>query len=205
MTYDALLVAKDEKFFMEATGTRTRNIHKVLGESYPDAFVAYLKEVQTKHFVADIEQLLPIISRTSIFSETNRLKNNGLVKAFVEVMMQEWYAFAHQSKIDKTTYLGKAVEELFQGGTSARTFRTATREIQSFLEQFAGIQSPTLQVATDAEDIESLAKKVQEQHKGIPAITVLRSLLGGSRLFHNGKLVNVSWHAKVQTLLSALK
>ncbi len=205
MTYDALAIAKDEKFFMEATGTRTRNIHKVLGESYPDAFVSYMKEVQTKQFVADIEQLLPVVSRTSIFSETKRLQNNGLVQAFVTTMVQDWYAFAHDLKLEGDTYLAQTMRELFEGATSARAFRTATREMQSFLEQYSNIQSPALQVATDVEDIEALAKKVQARHAGIPAITVLRSLLGGSRLFHEGKLIDVSWRAKVQTLLSALK
>lgn len=196
---DLIGIASDESFFDETEAARGSRATRQLGKAYPESLCSYLSSVSAKQFAEDIESLLPILSGGSVMAMGREAAKHRLIKACAEAVQESWIS----GSAEAGTYYGDYFTEVLAERGDAQRARILERELQEFLELALGKDSPIIQLADNLDT--DAYKKFHELYGGIPSFSIRRQLLGGSRLFVKGKLVDNSWRAKVQTFLSALR
>jgi len=191
ITYDVLQVAKDPVFFDSSESKREKLAEESL-DGYPNKLLAYLAAVSADQLAHEMQQVVEIYgSAQSILSQAYRLVKEENV-FFISIL---------DSLKELSTYDGKKTRlskilAIFReaGGKYDRIF---ARELQMLLLSARGEDSPIVQIAAET-DIDT------SKLPGIPGITVQSSLLGGSRMFYNGKLNDNSWRARLTKMLSVV-
>lgn len=196
---DLIGIAADESFFDDTDAARGSRVQRQLGKGYPESLRIYLSSHSAKQFAADIESLLPVLSGGSVMAMGREAANHRLVKACAEAVQETWISGSSEAG----TYYGDYFAEVLAERGDAQRARILERELQEFLELVLGKDSPIVQLADNID--KDVYGKFHELYGGIPSFSIRRQLLGGSRLFVKGKLVDNSWRAKVQTFLSALR
>lgn len=195
---DALELAKEDGFFEENAGARKARVKSAFPE-YPNSLQTYLSEISAAHFAKDMESMLPLLAAGSVMAYGRKAAQHRFLKACAESLKELWVS----GEISEKTYFGRVLSVLLQDRGATRMGRVAEREVQQFVELVLHEDSPQIQVA---ESLDSTPYgRLQELYGGIPSFQIRRQLLGGSRLFVKGKLIDASWRARVQTFLSALK
>ncbi len=191
IAYDALCVTRQEDFFSTPTTERKKLVQKTLDEKYPELLQDYIASVKEATFEQDFTSLLPFLSGgQSAIPESKRLvrEKNLFLKTILSSLREILVYKARTTKLGITMHRIQAADKTTQ--------RTLERELQTLLLVAVDQDSPIIQLATDAPiDTSSL--------QGIPSITVQKSLLGGSRLFYNGKVKDHSWKARLIQVLQA--
>lgn len=206
-TKDILRVVSDESFFADSATARKSVAKVALGEDYPAALVEYVASLEPAQFRKDAAQVVRLIGAgESVFGETSDLQKNGLLLALIESLTADWFNLLDSSKQQKSKLL-KLIADWRGDSMGELHHRVATRELQELLFRVQGTESPHVQVATDLslEELAALNKKLRQEFAGQPAIEVKSELIGGSRLFYQGKVQDHSWRAQVQSLINALK
>lgn len=196
---DLLSLADGGSFFEETEKVREARVEKVLTAVYPKSLRAYVTTVSASRFADDIQRALPLFATGSIMTYGWEARRNGFLKACAQALKEVWVS----GEVVKGTEFGGAIAEGLKHRGVTRAARVAERELQQFIELVLKEDSPQVQIAIASEDLPY--EKLQEWYGGIPSFRVNTQLLGGSRLFMKGKLIDTSWHAKVQSFLSALK
>lgn len=190
MTMDVLRVVKDTDYFSLEQAKRDAVLTKELHD-YPKSVISYLSRVDEESFVGDMEEMLPVLGSTSVIAEAKQLvkNDNGYFSSVLKALSD------CRRMAGDTTDLAKRVR--WFGEASGMYKRVFDRELQLLLRLATGEDSPIAQIAVEEEvDVGALP--------GVPSVQVQRSLLGGSRVFHNGTLNDRSWRARLTKILSAV-
>lgn len=191
MTFDVLQSVKSPDFFTLAQAKRDAHVNSTLPE-YPAGVAKYVRGVSEEDFVADVEAVLQVLgSGGSVIIDAPRLtrSGNGFFVAMLDSLKE---VIAHKSE---KTQLGATLASFNDAG--AKYVRVLRRELQLLLMAARGEDSAIVQVAAPAEvDITGLP--------GVPEVAVQRQLLGGARVFFNGKLKDDSWRARLTQVLSVI-
>jgi hypothetical protein len=156
-----------------------------LPASYPSVLCERFEDEQMQEVVKRLG------SDESVLSFLPRLYRRGNV--FAKALIKSLQALRDVN--DSSTMLGREVARMTAFGEQYR--RALDRELQSLLYSATGEDSPIVQVAT--RPTKPLNTKALP---GIVSVQVSRSLLGGSRMFHNGKLNDQSWRARLMSILN---
>lgn len=199
--HDVLNVAGQEGFLEKKARARSTAMKAVLG-AYPSTLVAYLETVKADSFASEMDTLIPLLAKKqSVMSDAQAL-SGPFVKAFAAFLRDE----LANVEVSASTSLGVAITRFTEeGALQANRHRMLMREMQTFIEYALNEQSATAQIATDID--ENILKKLQKslsKNGGIPHIVVNDELIGGMRLFENGKLKDASWRARVQEIFNAI-
>ena len=190
MTLDVLQAVKESDLFSLDRKGRAKALKTYLPD-YPAPLTDYLISAKEGPFVADMEGLLPILGSTSVIAEAQQMRKDG--NGFFDAVLRSLSACRDMR--GKETALAQQIA--WFKAASGMYQRVFDRELQLLLLTATGEDSPIAQIAMDAEvDLTSLP--------GVPSVQVQRSLLGGSRVFHNGTLNDQSWRARLTKILSAV-
>ena len=190
MTLDVLQAVKQSDLFSLDQNGRNKAMKDHLPD-YPTAVTKYLASTDEEQFVADMEGLLPVLGSESVIAQAQQLRKEENV--FFNTVLKSLSAC--RSMTGDATGLAKQIAWFKEA--SGMYQRVFDRELQLLLLTATGEDSPIAQIATDAEvDLSHLP--------GVPSVQVQRSLLGGSRVFHNGTLNDQSWRARLTKILSAV-
>jgi len=160
--------------------------------SYPTPLEDYVKKTDESTAVKHLGELAVLLSEGSVMMHVGALKTskNELFLALIASLKT-----VQESSPDKESALAKYLHSLETAG--AQIDSVFTRECQQLLLMVTGEDSAIVQLASPADvDTRTLP--------GIPSVTTARSLLGGARLFHNGKLRDESWRARLTRILSVI-
>lgn len=207
--FDALQTVKEESFFNDEPVKRKDVLEKRLSKTYPKTFTSYLSTCSKKDFTEDVQELIPFIgAKESLFSQPMSAKKNGFYSAFLSFLEKELLA-----ELKESTKTSSALLQCLRDLTHAekegeREKRILIREAQELLALAMKKESAVIQIAAklSEKDLASFEKLTRQTAKeGIPSITVNKALLGGSRVFQGGKLIDHSWHTKLTVLFSRLR
>lgn len=191
ITFDIVLTVKDAEFFELTQAKRDARVQAGLPE-YPTPIKKYVRTVSGEQFLEEARDVLRVLgSGSSIFEECRRLARakNGLFSAMLDSLNEL------RSYRNNETRLGTQMRSFRDAGMKYE--RVLDRELQLMLLEARNEDSPIVQIATPTEiDVSELP--------GVPAVTVQKPLLGGTRVFHNGKLTDDSWKSRLTQVLSAI-
>lgn len=211
---DALALARhDSSFFEGGVNERRDVITKRYGASYPDAPSQYLSHTTSDDLVKDMEEV------TELLSEDNSSagKNNGLLEALAEYTAQTFSMILDQFDCD---FFFENMEERqrklhhhFPGSSALHVNLREHAEGSTYQELTQGAQellalvkkSSTIVVQTPFELKPELKREwrehfLKEEPYSFAEFQVNPSLLGGVKLFVDGKVADYSWLRKVQSL-----
>lgn len=191
ITFDVLQVVKDPAFFTLPQAQREDLVKKGLPD-YPQPIAKYVRNVSEQALVDDFHPVLEVLgSSTSVIAEAQRLEREK--NAYFAAVLD---SLKHLSSFeDDSTQLGQMMKSFRDAG--AKYARVLDRELQMLLLTAREEDSPIVQVAAPVElDVSHLP--------GVPSTVVRRPLLGGTRMFLNGKLADDSWRARLTKILSVI-
>lgn len=191
IAFDVLQAVKDPAFFSMPQAQREEQVKKAL-LNYPQPMAKYVRNVSEQGFVEDLHPVLEVLgSSTSIIAEARRLAREK--NAFFGAVLDSLKSVS--SYEDQKTRLGEVMQSFRDAGP--KYGRVLDRELQSLLLAARDEDSPIVQIAAPADlDVSHLP--------GVPSIIVQRPLLGGTRMFLNGKLADDSWRARLTKILSVI-
>lgn len=162
-------------------------------EAMPKALVAVLDH---KKFDSDVASLIPLLAGAdSIFDELPRMHGNVVFEAFLDALVED---LPRLLSLEKGS--GAFLSRLADIGSRQRLSEVLVREAQDLLFAARAIDSPRLQLATEID--ETVKKELLGKTKqGIPSVKVNAGLIGGMRRFQDGKLMDLSWRARLTRLL----
>ncbi|MFA5854869.1 MAG: F0F1 ATP synthase subunit delta [Candidatus Gracilibacteria bacterium] len=183
----------------------------------PTALKHYLAHTNEKHFMQDLRLLLSMLTGTS--QNSLSIKGNLFFKAVLEFLST---TFAGKlDELPNKFYLLPAVkrmeevEKLIESDSLiARALKdllanNSYQEIASFLEQFSkAVTDSDMVLVQMPRDIEPALKKeireaLSEKYPlSFPKFQVNRELIGGLRVFVNGKTKDLSWFARINKITS---
>lgn len=196
---DVLDIVDGGSFFEETEKTRTSRVDRQLGKSYPQSLREYTSSVSGSQFVTDFQSLLPMFATGSVIAYGRKASKHRFLKATALALKEMWAS----GDVPENTNLGNALKGWLAEGNDMHVGRIMTREAQHFVELVLQEDSPHIQIAETLQ--KSVTAHFQKLYGGLPSFLVSRQLLGGSRLFVKGKIIDASWRAKVQRFLSALR
>ena len=160
--------------------------------SYPQPLVTYVKRSDERAVVEDLREVSVLLSEGSVVAQVGALKTskNEFFLACIESLKT-----IREAKPGEGTALADFLQSVQTAGPQIQS--VFVRECQQLLLAVTGEDSAIVQLATPLEvDTSTLP--------GIPSVTTARSLLGGARLFHDGKLKDESWRARLTRILSVI-
>ena len=173
---------------------RAETTKDTLPKNYPAALSAYAKSAKEAQLESDLSAVVEIIgSDESVVTAMGRLieEKNAYAVAIAESLKEV------RDFDDDSTALGQQVVSIREAG--AQYMRAFDRELQTLLMIATGEDSPIVQIARQPQKPLDTSKL-----PGIPSIQVNTSLLGGSRLFYEGRVTDQSWRARLMQVLHAV-
>jgi hypothetical protein len=186
------------------------------GLSLPKSFIDYLSEVSEKQFLKDVE-LASVFAKSGYRNVT--LRKNKLFAAIAEFLTKDL-----ASKLDfldseialmKEKDKREVVEKLIKGESSLakslrevlvrKTYQQIASEIFKLAQSvettpYLVVQSPR---EIDLKLKREIREKLSERAKSsFPIFQINRKLVGGLRIFEDGKSLDHSWLSKVQYFTS---
>jgi len=206
---DMLAVVKTEDFFSKESTERSILLEKELGKTYPKAIKTYLANTTKDAFANDVNQISSIIgSRNSILNNIRDWKTNSAFDALLSTLEEDGSRILRKP-LENSSFLNEYLSIITENSSTSDQYRRImVREAQELLLQAKNIDSAIVQIATklSEEDLESFEQIIRKSSPdGIQSINVNTSLLGGSRMFKGGKLIDHSWQAKLSTLFSKMR
>lgn len=120
---------------------------------------------------------------------------NALMESFAEVLTGEFAATLDARPHVPAHAFGASVIERYEPQRIAR-------EAQSFLSALRDAQPVIVQSAVDPEPEAKARMRAEAQGNGFVSFLNDRTLLGGLRMYRNGKMTDASWLARVKRLLN---
>lgn len=207
-------LTKHADFFKQSSEKREE---LMAGLKLPAAFKTYLASVEEEHLFVDLRIVMQMINGTALTEL--RVRDNAFFKALVE-----FFTVTFAAKVDELSghfYLlpyDTRVEEIKKVIESdnrlAETLRellvlNSYQEVASFMMELSQAVTGAAMVLVQApRDIDAELKKemrhelTQKYPHSFPVFQVNRGLIGGFRVFVNGKADDHSWFTRIQRLTS---
>lgn len=160
--------------------------------SYPQPLVVYMKQSDEQTVVEHLREMSVLLSEGSVFAQVGALRasKNAFFLACIASLKT-----IREAKPERGTALADFLQSVQTAGP--QILSVFVRECQQLLLEVTGEDSAIVQLAAPT-DIDT------SKLPGIPSVVTSRSLLGGARLFHNGKLKDESWRARLTRILSVI-
>ncbi|OGJ42922.1 hypothetical protein A3J23_03240 [Candidatus Peregrinibacteria bacterium RIFCSPLOWO2_02_FULL_48_14] len=220
LTYEILsFVSKHGDFF--ELGEKTRE-EKLAGFKAPAVFKKYLAEVSGAHFLKDLHLVLQVVNGADMNSLS--LKNSAFFKTLLEFFSDSFaskldkleagfYLLPYEDRLKKAQeLLGEERDAPLRGVAAALRELLVTNSYQELAQAFEELSKVVADGATILVQIprdipEELKKEMREElgekhPHSFPVFQINRQLIGGFRVFINGKSMDYSWFSKVQKLSS---
>lgn len=191
MTFDVMNAVKDDGFFDCSQAERDEKVASAL-PNYPKSLTKYLRSCNESEFVDDASILMKSLGAGgSILPESARFVRSGnqLFIACLDAVKGLQLGTSYNGE------LGALMNSFSNAGPKYE--RVIKREMQLLLLMARDEDSPIVQIAAEV-DVDTSALP------GIPDVQINRQLLGGSRMFYNGKLTDNSWRSRLTKVLSQL-
>lgn len=203
---DLTQLLKEEDFLRGSAKTRQGILEKNFGQNYPQALTDYMTSMSVEGLMNDLLELAPYLGKKeSILTELGDLKDNALLKAFIESGRNDLIIQRDANLGEKSLLIKYQMDLLEKNVLSGLAKRSLIREIQTLLSMWDGTNSPVVQIAEEvsSEIKEDLMKKIKTN--GIVQILVNSELMGGMRIFSDDGLIDSSWRAKLNKFFTALR
>ncbi len=200
LIYDIMKVLQENKNFMELDKAAKAKIATESG-FFPEEIVEHLSEMGEQTLHTDIKEVLAYASDNE---ELSKLKS-GLARAFANFCVNQIPTHLHQKETgEKAVYkgaFGKHLAVFFASGVEKQIIE----QIQNFTahvyaSSFVLVQSP---IQLTQEQKKSIRKELSEKYPhSIPSFSVNKKLIGGLRVFVDGKTHDHSWISQINKLTS---
>lgn len=178
--------------------------------SIPAAFKGYLSEVSSKEFLEDLRTIILYIEDP----KNTTLKNNKFFKSFLEFLTTDlarkidhldgsFYLFKSEEKtliIDKLIKGESHLAHTLKMILVSYNYQQLAEEVNTLATKierisFIVVQSPR---EIDSELKKEIRNKLTEEHPlSFPSFQINRKLIGGVRIFIDGKAIDNSWLSRV--------
>lgn len=207
-------IGKHPDFFNESKEKKTTHLEHL---RIPSAFKNYLVNVESKDFLQDLSMAVQYMNGADI--KSLKVNKSDFFKAMAEFLtvnlaakMDEltvdFYmksvkkqAEELEDKIKSDSHVAKALKDIL--------LNNSTQELSSVIDEFARtvagakfivLQSPR---EIDTELKKQIRKKIGEEYPySFPIFQINRSLIGGLRVFIDGKTVDNSWFSRIVRITS---
>jgi hypothetical protein len=166
---------------------RVALLNTVTGGHYPDVFFSFIKSVDEERFLQQLKGLKV------------RGVQSELLVAVRKFLVIEFSDYLSDKKC------GGALETALVQMSKSSTRQSLDRAVRKFLSRFPGQKFYRIQTAVSVEDQDKhlLRKKLQQTAEFAHIeFAVDRRLLGGMRVFGNGKLTDQTWLKQVKKVTS---
>lgn len=191
LLYDIFAFLAEHKNFFEKD-EKGRQELMAKKNIFPEICAHYLEKTSEEEFLHDIYH----------YAEVGK---NGLIEAFSKYLTTEFASLLDETKnaealIPKTYKLfGKVLRETLE----ENSYQEITDEVSKFLEKTR--KSPTTIVQTARKIDATFRGYIREKLLGMnpyifPIFQVNRSLIGGMRIFSNGKTIDESWFSRINAI-----
>lgn len=175
-----------------AHGLKSNDATKSFNDEVAKELKNFLKPLSQDTFVQDVQNGLKALKGASTQS--------ALLQAYAKALDVVVLALAEGNKISSKGSFAKVAVEFVK----ENSFHEVVREIKT-VAKAAGIDIAELQIATQVDTQTRLAIRsdfYKKHPNTILIISVQPDLLGGVRLFKNNTVVDMSWNAQLQSILS---
>ncbi len=155
-------------------------------------------------FLSDIRAVLQEVTRQS----SDTIRKNEFIDAFSAALSEEVAHALDGAPVWKAegspTEASVRLKSILERGKGDEL----TNEIQAFLKDQKGIESPIIQspIELTAEEKQAMRKSLLTRYPGsVPSFHVESSLAGGVRLFYKGELLDESWMTHVARAFAHLR
>lgn len=191
LLHDIFAFLAEHRNFFEKDEKRKRELLSQK-KTFPEICVHYLEKTSEEEFLHDIHH----------YTEVGK---NGLIEAFSKYLTTEFASLLDETKnaealIPKTYELfGRVLRETLE----ENSYQEITEEVSKFLEKTR--KSPTTIVQTARKIDATFRANIREKLLGMnpyifPIFQVNRSLVGGMRIFSNGKTIDESWFSRINAI-----
>lgn len=207
-------LTKHKDFFELAHETREEKLQNV---KVPTAFKHYMAKISEEHFMKDLALVMSLLNGTPMAQLS--LKGNAFFKALTEFFTQTF-----SSKVDelpgrfyllpyetRKVEIKKIIESDNRIADALREFLSGNsyQEIAGLLNEFAqAVNEAEMVLVQTPRDVDGDLKKeirkalLEKYPHAFPVFQVNRGLIGGFRVFVNGKSVDHSWFSRIAKLTS---
>lgn len=217
---DGIMLQKEVDFFEQPAEKRSALIAERLGvypQALSDYFVqtpasdVYVELAKAATFLAGGKPLVTLVAREAQIHEAQHAQapqGSVFLQAFESFLREVMPSLAPGSFCKGSRgVLGAYTARVFSADdTSTKQLcRVLHREVAEFIGAKTGERAAEVQVAVPLPVEEELALRTELARRldgSLVQVTVQQGLLGGGRLFHDGKLVDVSWRATLNRLFS---
>lgn len=154
-------------------------------------------------FLSDIRAVLQEVTRHS----TTAIREHGFIHAFAGALSEEVALVLDGQPVWKESKPTEAAQRLAALVQNHRVDEL-TNEIQRFLKEQCGIDSPVIQSPMELglADKQEMRKALLDRYPGsVPSFQVEPSLAGGLRLFYKGELLDESWMTHIARAFAHLR
>ncbi len=208
-----LLLRKEEEFFSFDALKREEVIKNFLSANYPRTFVSYFQNLSEKGFFKDIRDFLNYIENKENF----RTFSADLMINICKFLTQE-FSFILDKLESKFFFLERSVrahqlKEIIRGTSTLElnvidsilenTYQEINDEINDFLKFYQDAPYILLQSAAEIEEnmkFELRKYFLDKYPKSFPEFQINSGIIGGMRIFINGKIADHSWYMQVQKI-----
>jgi len=187
---DAALLA-GKGLFETKTASRESLIAREVGKHYPEALVKYLRSASAANFAADLGKLAD---------------KQGKSTTGIEMALKEFYLSMTQEDLEKSRggYLGQVLKWTVQ----SQTVEQISRQIRLYLSRYSDVSFWKVQSPRDMDthEAETIRKNIAKISKNpFVEFSVSGDLLGGVRVFAEGKMYDASWLKQVKQVSRSVK
>lgn len=178
----------------------------------PEALRRYATKTDEADLIEDIRDTVEWLKGSASLPENALTESLGefLIKDFGPVLDgfdAAFYLLSDDERASKipSAFGGAALMDALRHILSTNSYHAITKEAQEFVRTRFQTEPLIVQVARELEPAQKARIRstlLESEPKGFPVFHIEKQLLGGMRLFQNGKMVDASWQNRVQSLLA---
>ena len=200
LIYDVLKVLQSNKDFFKQDESAKAKLIKESG-FFPEEVVKHLSTMSEKALLKDIEETLAFTSE----GETTTALKSGIAKAFAEFCINQVPKHLDEYKADSKPLYKGAFGRYLSTFYSSGVEKQIIEQIQDFLSLVH--KSSYVLVQTPIQLTQEQKTSIREELIGkyphsIPSFSVNKKLIGGLRVFVDGKTHDHSWISQINKLTS---
>lgn len=215
LLYEMLTFMGKHQDLFEKTGDDRAELLKLL--KVPEAFRQYLSHISEKHFVADVKLVLQVLNVSDLTQVP--VKGTAFFKALVEFFIGPFAGKLDQLPSNYALQDHEALVSMAKQlipGESRTAMALHELIVHSSYQEIAGMIENLTKAVSDASlvlvqvprEVEADLKKemraalLEEYPHSFPTFQINRGLLGGFRIFVNGRSLDHSWFSRIARLTS---
>jgi F0F1-type ATP synthase delta subunit len=206
-----VLLVKDRKFLTKDKDQKLKFFHEVLGANYPKSFSHYLTNVSEKDFLMDIAEIMEFLKNNKF--NINNLFLDSIVKYVSEdfgYVLDELTNEFFFSSLDKrfnylsqifqgSTYFDREIKELIMFGTYQELNEFCFDALNKIKETLLIVVQSPIQINSDTKK-EMRKYFLNKYSNSFIEFRINKEIIGGIRIFSNGKIEDHSWMFKIRRL-----